>query len=81
LTLDEPSGLEHVLLEKRHFCVPLDIRFRVLDFTGTSVRQAIQKILTFYTHKTFRKEIGDHIYFDGIQEVGHDNMPTVRLGS
>jgi len=73
--LDEPSGLSLILIPTRIYMVPLDIRYRVLDFTGTTVKQAFQKILTFYKHKTYRREVGDHIFFEGVYER------TVALGS
>ena len=78
--LDEPSNLTKVDIPRRHFVCPLDIRYSTLDFTGTTVRQAIQKILTFYTHKTYRKEIGDHIFFEGIEYHGV-NEPIINLSS
>jgi hypothetical protein len=74
--LDEPSGLSLILIPSRIFMNPLDIRYRVLDFSGTTVRQAFQKILTFYKHKTYRREVGDHIFFEGI-----DEHRTIALGS
>jgi hypothetical protein len=73
--LDEPSGLSLIKIPSRIFMVPLDIRYRVLDFTGTTVRQAFQKILTFYKHKTYRREVGDHTFFEGVYDR------TVALGS
>jgi hypothetical protein len=80
--LDEPSGLENVDIVKRHFTCPLDIRFRTLNFSGTTVRQAIQKILKFYTHKTYSREIGDHTFFEGIEVLeGVPRNPRLYLSS
>jgi hypothetical protein len=82
LKLNEPSGLGYVLLPKRHFLVPkVDIRYRIVDFSGTSVKQAIDKILKFYKHKTFRREIGDHTFFEGFIMEGGDKLPRAFLGS
>lgn len=75
--LDEPSGFTQMNLVKRHWNCPLDVRYRTVDFTGTTVRQAIQKILKFYTHKTYRREIGDHTFFEGLC----DGSTTLYLSS
>lgn len=80
--LDEPSGLGQVDIVKRHFNCPLDVRYRTLDFTGTTVREAIQKILKFYTHKTYRREIGDHTFFEGVEVYeGIPRLPYIHLSS
>ena len=81
--LDEPSGLDKIELVKRHFMFPhLDVRFKLLDFSGTTVRQAIKKILKFYTHKTIRREIGDHTFFEGIEEYPDiPRHPRLHLSS
>jgi hypothetical protein len=77
--LDEPSGLEAVVLVRRHYNCPLDVRYRLLDFTGTTVREAILRILRFYTHKTFRREIGGHTFFQGV--FIENNIQTIPLFS
>jgi hypothetical protein len=81
--LDEPSGLDDVDIIYRHFNLPrLDMRWRILNFSGTTVRQAIQKILRFYTHKTYRREIGDHTFFEGIKpHRGIPRLPEISLSS
>jgi hypothetical protein len=81
-SLDEPSGVEEVDIVRRHYNCPLDIRYNTLDFSGTTVRQAIQKILKFYTHKTYRREIGDHTFFEGIEVFeGYSRRPRISLSS
>ncbi len=72
--LDQPSGLTNVLLIS-------DIqkgKCRLLDFTDTTIEQAINKILTFYKHKTYRRLIGDHIFFEGFIET-EDGYNLINL--
>lgn len=71
--LDKPSGLTQVLLCSNW----RDDKYRQVDFTGTTNEEAIKKILTFYKHKTYRRLIGDHIFFEGF--YGADNK--ISLGS
>ena len=59
--LDKPSGLTQVIL-----CSNWGKKYRKVDFTGTTNEEAIKKILTFYKHKTYRRLIGDHIFFGGV---------------
>jgi hypothetical protein len=63
---NEPSNLTRVLLcshwQKQ--------KYRELDFTGTTNGEAIQKLLTFYNHKTFRKNIGTHTLCIGFDKEG-----------
>jgi hypothetical protein len=85
LPLDEPSGMGKVLL-----CSDWPYKFRLVDFSNTTNRQAIKKILTFYKHKTYRRGIGDHIFFEGFMigdNVFYDmfedktQYPIIMLGS
>ena len=80
LHLDEPSGLERVLLI-RYYDVEkdvdeekdkYDIRTNTLDFTATTVRGAILKVLQFYKKKQYRRDINDYIFFTGFQTVATD---------
>jgi len=74
--LEKPSGLTKVLLlsnwEKQHY--------REVDFTGTTNEEAIKKILAFYKHKTYRRLVGDHTFFEGFTEVVNGAM-RINLGS
>ena len=58
----DKSGLKEVLLCTQTFG---DRKYRLVDFTGTTVKEAIEKILTFYKHKTFLKNIYDNTFFEG----------------
>ena len=72
--LDQQSGLTNVLLIS-------DIqkgKCRLLDFTGTTNEQAIKKILAFYKHKTYRRLINDHIFFEGFIET-EDGYNLINL--
>jgi hypothetical protein len=73
--LDTPSQLREVNLcsnwEKQSY--------RTLNFEGTTVREAIQKILTFYSHNTHRRLIGDHICFAGLLDI--DGITVARIES
>jgi hypothetical protein len=71
--LDKPSGLTQVLLCSNYW----DKKYRQVDFTGTTNEEAIKKILTFYKHKTYRRLVGDHTFFEGID--GDENK--ISLGS
>jgi hypothetical protein len=75
--LNKSSGLTDVLLMTSYN------RFRRVDFTGTTNEQAIKKILTFYKHKTYRRLVGDHIYFEGFHtiEMNLESLVAIRLGS
>ena len=63
--LNKPSGLAGVILPSNR----LKSLFRVVDFTGTTVEEAIKKVLAFYKHKTYRKLVGS-LTFKGITK--HD---------
>lgn len=63
--LDKPSGLTQVILCSNW----RDKKYRKVDFTGTTNEEAIKKILTFYKHKTYRRLIGDHTFFGGIDRL------------
>jgi hypothetical protein len=58
--LNLPSNLEYILL-----CSNWEkLKYRIIDFNGTTNEEAIKKILTFYGHKTFRKHIDKYTVFD-----------------
>ena len=75
--LSMPSELNRVLLcsnwWKKHY--------RLLDFSGTTNEEAIKKMLTFYKHKTFRRLVGDHLFFEGFRLTPDGNEHIVLLGS
>lgn len=73
--LNEPSELTFVLLCSDWW----KQKYRELDFINTTNRQAIHKILTFYKHKTIRRLVGDHIFFEGFDTV--NDMTIISLGS
>ena len=77
-TINQPSNMTHVCLTYGH-------KFKYLDFTGTTVLDAIKKILTFYNHATHRRMTGDHIYFEGFDvtelEGREDDILEIHLGS
>ena len=73
--LDKPSGLTTAMLCS--YWNWWKQKYHVLDFTGTTNREAIKKILTFYEHKTHRRLVGDHIFFEGFE--GAENR--ISLGS
>ncbi len=74
--LNQPSNLENVLL-----CSNWDKQtYRTLDFRRTTNEEAIKKILIFYKHKTFRRLIGNHIFFEGFIPFSNDTV-IVYLGS
>lgn len=56
--MNEPSGLTYVLLYSNY----RDRKTRILNFTGTSIEQAIRGILSFYKHRTFRRLLGENVY-------------------
>jgi len=74
--LDNPSGLTQVLLCSNWW----DKKYRRLDFTGTTNEEAIKKILTFYKHKTYRRLVGNHIFFEGFGSRG-EGENVISLGS
>jgi hypothetical protein len=73
--LNLPSELTYVLLCSDWW----KQKYRELNFTNTTNKQAIEKILTFYKHKTFRRLIGDHIFFEGFDTV--NDLTFISLGS
>jgi hypothetical protein len=76
--LSDPSGLGDVLLTSDWW----NDKERLVSFKGTTVEQAIEKILTFYRHKTYRRGVGDHIFFEGfIQNSKESNLLVAFLGS
>jgi hypothetical protein len=81
--LKEPSGLTEVLLISNYWGGnAMDLnkqKHRLLDFTGTTNEQAIKKILSFYSHKTHRRLIGDHTFFEGFYEK--NGKAFIMLGS
>ena len=62
--LDAPSGLTEVFL-----CSNWPEKWRPLNFEGTTVHQAIQKIITFYGHRTHRRLIGNLTEFAGVEDA------------
>jgi hypothetical protein len=60
--LSQPSGLTQVLLYSNYW----KKEYRNLDFTGTTCEQAIKKILTFYKHKTYRRNIKEYTHCYGV---------------
>jgi len=86
IQLDAPSGLGKVLLCSNW----LEQRYRLIDFSNTTNKQAIEKILIFYKHKTYCRGIGDHIFFEGFM-IGDNEFydkfadkthyPVIMLGS
>ena len=82
--LNEPSNLTKVLLISDYWGGrAMDLRkrkTRLLDFTGTTNEQAIKKILAFYKHKSFRRGVGDHTFFEGFTFT-EDGKAYVSLGS
>lgn len=74
--LNQPSGLTRVLLISNWW----EHKTRLLDFTGTTNEEAIKKILTFYKHKTYRRLVGDHIFFEGFTPT-IDDCVVITLGS
>ena len=76
--LKDPSGLGHVLLTSDWW----KDEERLVSFKGTNVEQAIDKILRFYRHKTYRRGVGDHIFFEGfIQHSKKSKFLVAFLGS
>jgi hypothetical protein len=73
--LHHPSYLNFVLLCNNWW----KQTYRLLNFTGTTNEEAIKKILVFYKHKTFRRLIGDHIFFEGFNITS--NGVILNLGS
>lgn len=73
--LGNPSGLGQVLLCSDYW----GNKYRLLDFTGTTNEEAIRKILRFYKHKTYRRLVGDHTFFEGFYTDGE--FQKISLGS
>jgi hypothetical protein len=74
--LKHPSGLINVLLISNYW----NRKYRLLDFRGTTNEEAIKKILTFYKHKTYRRLMGDHIFYEGFTRT-EDGYDVLNLGS
>jgi hypothetical protein len=81
--LNQPSHLTDVLLINNYWGGnAMDMKkrkYRLLNFTGTTNEEAIKKILTFYKHKTYRRLLSHHIFFEGFDFV--DGKATIWLGS
>ena len=77
LQLSLPSELTDVLLCSNWW----EQKYRIINFRGTSNKEAIEKILVFYRHKTFRRLIGDHIFFEGFRKDSDSNLDVIELGS
>ncbi len=77
LQLNQPSELADVLLCSDWW----KQKYRLIDFRGTTNEEAIKKILVFYKHKTFRRLIGDHIFFEGFRIETDSGFDVIQLGS
>lgn len=79
--LNKPSGLTQVLLLSNWY----KQQHRLLDFCGTTNEEAIKKILVFYKHKTFLKNVGDHRFYEGFDKISgfrrSDGKSVIQLGS
>ena len=73
--LNQPSGLTDVALIRHYWNDGVEI----LDFRGTTNKEAIEKILGFYKKKSDRKYLGCHLFFEGFHM--HDNTAFIQLGS
>ena len=76
--LNQPSNMTRVVLISSYSVHDASKhKYRLLDFTGTTVEQAIRKILTFYRHKTYRRLIGDHMFFERFDNIDGDAVISV----
>jgi hypothetical protein len=71
--LDEPSNLETMYLPYEssmrytgNNSWQTNFRHKILDVSGTTVKEAIIKILEFYTPKKIYMSLGDHCLSHGI---------------
>jgi hypothetical protein len=90
--LMKPSGLGKVLIMS---CWNGDSsKYKLLDFTGTTNYEAIEKVLMFYKHKTYWRCIEhhhcsnelhtpllDHIFFQGFYDGWGTEFPRAFMGS
>ena len=74
--LPKQSGLNYVRLMINWY----NPKYQVLDLTGTSNEEVIRIILHFYKHKTRRRLVGDHIFFEGFHRIS-DDCHELYLGS
>lgn len=74
-SFNEPSGLTLVRLLTHWW----DDEYQIVDFTGTTKRNAIIGILSFYEDPHIRANIGDHIFYEGFHM--ENGMLTISLGS
>ena len=64
--LAEPAELSQVLLccSYKFFAAR---KWRSLDFTGLTVFEVLQRLVKFYSNKSFRRRLGDHHFFEGFE--------------
>ena len=76
--LAEPAGLTEVLLccSYKFFATR---KWRKLDFTGLTVFEVLQRLVKFYSNKTFRRRLGNHHFFEGFES--HSTHATSVMGS
>jgi hypothetical protein len=74
--LNQPSNLKMVSLISDYW----NRKNRRIDLTGTTVEEAIKKILEFYTDDKHRRLIGDHVFFEGFTK-GKTGRTVICLGS
>jgi hypothetical protein len=78
--LGDDCGLANIELPSE-WAMPFT-RHRMLHVIGDTNYRLIERILTFYKHKTFRRKIGDHRFFEGFVKQGSDALPRrLHLGS
>jgi hypothetical protein len=76
--LNNPSNLHNVIMPYQYHYNNIH-KSRILDFTGTTIQQAIQKILTFYKHQTFRRMIGERQLFNGFSITYDSNNNPLTI--
>ena len=76
MCLSEPAELTEVLLccSYKSFATR---KWRKLDFTGLTVFEVLQRLVKFYSNKTFRRSLGDYHFFEGFVQA--DNDITVNV--
>lgn len=75
--LGEPAELRRVCLWSNYH----EGKSRILDFTGLTVFEVIQRVLLFYKHKTYNRLMGDHRFFQGFYRCKEGELPILSLGS
>ena len=75
--LGEPAELTKIFLISDYW----KDKVRELNVQGKTVIEVIQTILTFYSHATYRRLIGDHLYFEGFLFDEQLNGFKIILGS